>query len=89
MGIGFVDIERVQIDSSAFNSVSAELVTNTQAIPVKRDGSTIWLAISQTDAMDVLDAYKMATGCRIIPVLATAKAISQAINRYFPAGGLA
>ena len=89
MGIGYVDLERVIVERSAFQAVSGELVTSTRSIPVKRDGSTIWLAMSQSNAVDIVNAFELATGCRVLPVLATGAAIDKAIDRYFPEGGSA
>lgn len=86
MGFGFVDLDRVQIERSAFQDVSRNLVTDTLAFPVKRDGSTLWLAMSSNNVA-ALDSYKAATGCRVVPVLAESSAIEVAIEKYFPGGG--
>jgi hypothetical protein len=88
MGVGFVDLDRVLIEPPAFQNVSRNLVTDTGCIPVKRDGSTLWLAMSSDD-MAAIDAYKLATGCRVVPVLAVPDAIEKAIEKYFPDGGQA
>src|SRR5687768_18142631 len=39
MGYGFVDLDRIQIDSSAINVVPERLVKQHTALPVKKDGT--------------------------------------------------
>lgn len=83
MGIGFIDLERIDPDPLAISAVSGELVTQTQAIPVKKVGATMWVAISNSHDIKTLSAFKQATGCRVIPGLATKESISQAIASYY------
>ncbi len=86
-GIGFVDLDRVRIEPDAIACLSRELVTRHGVIPVKKDGSSLWLAMSDHQGMTILDAVKEATGCRVVPVLATPSGIQHAIDRYYPVGG--
>src|SRR3954452_5918352 len=46
MNLGFVDLDRVQVDSSAINVVQERIVKNHSVMPVKKDGNTHWLAMS-------------------------------------------
>lgn len=87
MGIGFVDLDRVNVDATATDLLSRELVTHHCVIPVKKDGCTVWLAMSDPRDINALDAVKQATECRIIPTLALQSAIHRAIDRYYPIGG--
>jgi len=86
-GLGFVDLERVQIEPSAFTDVPPDLVTRTRSIPVKRDGGTLFVVVSSSNDSAAIDAFKEATGCRIVPVFAVSAAINEAIEKYFPEGG--
>jgi hypothetical protein len=83
MGLAFVELDVISIDRSAFHDVSRDLVTETSALPVKRDGSTLWIAISSNNTI-ALDGFRKATGCRVVPVLAEAEDIESAIEKYFP-----
>lgn len=86
-GIGFVDLDRVRSEPDAIACLSRILVTQHNVIPVKRDGSSLWLAMSDDRGGSILDAVREATGCQVIPVLATPSDIQSAIQRYYPVGG--
>lgn len=83
MGIGFVDLDRVQIESSALNVVPERIAKAHSVIPVKKDGQTLWLAMANDKNIMALDDVKMASGCRVIPVLALPGAIEDAIKKSY------
>jgi type IV pilus assembly protein PilB len=82
-GIAFVDLDRQQIDSSAINVVQERIVKNHNVIPVKKDGMNLWLATSNVNNIQAQDDVRMASGCRVIPVLALPGAIEDAIRKYY------
>jgi type IV pilus assembly protein PilB len=86
MGMGFVDLDRAQIESSAINVVPERLVKSHSAIPVKKDGTQLWVAMSNPSNIMAIDDIKMASGCRVIPVLAVPGAIDDAIKKYYGGG---
>jgi type IV pilus assembly protein PilB len=79
-GMAFADLDRVQIDSSAINIVPERIVKAHSAIPVKKDGQTLWVAMSKVGDIMAIDDIKMASGCRVIPVVAVPAAIDAAIK---------
>jgi type IV pilus assembly protein PilB len=83
MGIGFVDLDRVQIESSAINVVPERIARAHSVFPVKKDGQTLWLAMANDKNILALEDVKMASGCRVVPVLAVSRAIEDAIERYY------
>ncbi len=83
MGYAFADLDRVNIDSSAINVVPERLVKAHSVIPVRKDGSNLWLAMSNPSNIMALDDIKMASGCRVIPVLSLPGAIEDAIKKYY------
>ena len=85
-GMAFADLDRVQIDSSAINVVPDRIVKQHNAIPVKKDGQTLWVAMSKPGDIMALDDFKMASGCRVIPVMAVPAAIDDAIKKYYGGG---
>lgn len=86
MGIGFVDLDRVNIESSAINVVPERIAKAHSVIPVKKDGQTLWLAMSNDKNIIALDDVKMASGCRVVPVLALPGAIEDAIKKSYAGG---
>ncbi len=86
MGIGFVDLDRVNIESSAINVVPERIAKSHSVIPVKKDGQTLWLAMANDKNILALDDVKMASGCRVVPVLALPGAIEDAIKKNYSGG---
>lgn len=83
MGYGFVDLDRITIESSAINVVPERLVKQHNAIPVKKDGTNLWVAMFNPTNIPALDDIKMASGLRVIPVVAVQGAIEDAIRKYY------
>lgn len=86
MGIGFVDLDRINIESSALNVVPERIAKAHSVIPVKKDGQTLWLAMANDKNILALDDVKMASGCRVVPVLAVPGAIEDAIKKSYSGG---
>lgn len=83
-GVGFVDLDRVPIESSAINVLPARIASTHNVIPVKKDGNSIYVAMSNVNNIDALDAVRISTGgLRVIPVMAVPGAIEDAIRKYY------
>jgi type IV pilus assembly protein PilB len=82
-GHRFVDLDRVEIDSSALNVVKEQVVRSHSAIPIKKEGSNLWVAMSNANDLKATDEIRMASGLRVIPVLAVPGAIEDAIRRHY------
>lgn len=86
MGIGFVDLDNVVPESAALNVVPERLVKSHSAIPVKKKDNQLWVAMANPGNIQTLDDFQMASGCRVIPVLAVPGAIDDAIRANYSAG---
>src|SRR5580658_7590087 len=75
MGYAFADLDRVQIDSSAINVVPERLVKLHNTIPVKKDGQVLYVATTNPQNIAALDDLRMASGCKVVPVLAVPGAL--------------
>jgi type IV pilus assembly protein PilB len=85
-GLGFADLDRMTIDSSALNVVPERIVKNHSAIPVRKDGQTLWVAMTNPNNVAAIDDFRIASGCRVVPVLAVAGAIDDAIRKNYGGG---
>jgi len=85
-GLGFADLDRMTIDSSALNVVPERIVKNHSAIPVRKDGNTLWVAMSNPNNVSAIDDFRIASGCRVVPVLAVPGAIDDAIRKNYGGG---
>jgi type IV pilus assembly protein PilB len=83
IGVPFVDLDRVTIESSAINVVPERIAKNHNVIPVRKDGMNLYLAMSNTNNIEAADDVRMVTGCRVLPVMAVPGAIEDAIKKHY------
>lgn len=84
LGFGFVDLDRVEANREAMQAAPAELLRYHQIAPVMRDGACLYVAMAEPESSTAIDAIQSATGCRIVPVVSTPKAIADWIDRHYP-----
>lgn len=82
-GLPFADLDKVTIESSALNVVPERIVKAHSAIPIRKDGTNLYVAMMNPDDLGALDNLRAASGCRVIPVIAVPGAIEDAIKKYF------
>ena len=87
LGIPFVDLDRLNVESSAINVVPERIAKNHSVVPVKKEGQNLWLAMSNTNNITAMDDVRMVSGCRVYPVMAVPGAIEDALRKYY--GGTA
>ena len=84
MNVPFADIDRLPpIDSSALNVVPDRLAKNHNVLPLRKDGSTLYLAMSDINNIEAQDDIRMISGCRVIPVMAVPGAIEDGIRKNY------
>lgn len=82
-GYAFVDLDRVTIESTALNVVREQIVKNHSVIPVKKQDNLLYVAMSNVNNLQAIDDVQLASGCRVVPVLAVPGAIEDAIRKYY------
>ncbi len=82
-GLAFVNLDSVQIDSSAINVVNERIAKAHNVIPVKKDGTSLWLAMANVRNIEAIDAVQIASGCRVYPVVALPASIDDALKKYY------
>ncbi len=83
MGHPFVDLDRVTVESSALNVVPERLVKLHNIMPVKKEGNNLWLAMSNINDIRAQDDVRVASGCKVIPVMAVPGAIEDTIRKHY------
>ncbi|MCO5296460.1 MAG: Flp pilus assembly complex ATPase component TadA [Fimbriimonadaceae bacterium] len=83
LGIPFVDLDRHSVESSAINVVPERIAKNHSVVPVKKEGTNLWLAMSNTNNIQAMDDVRMVSGCRVYPVMAVPGAIDDALRKYY------
>jgi len=77
-GMAFADLDRVTIDPKAVASVPLHLIRCHQALPLKRDGRTLFIAFDDPDP-ESIKRIQEATGMQVIPVMCKPTALQAAI----------
>ena len=83
MGYPFVDLDRITIESSAINIVPERIAKNHSVVPVRKEGTILWLAMKNINDIDAADQVRMVSGCRVNPVMAVPGAIDDAVRKYY------
>lgn len=85
-GNAFVDLDHVQIKEEVIQLITAELAFRYRVVPVKQEGTTLWLAMSDISDIDAQDAVASQSGCSVVPALATSEAIELTLSKYYFGG---
>ena len=83
MGMPFVDLERTSIDVGAVSFVPREMAERLRAMPVKRVGSRLWIAMAEPCDIRAIDELSTASRCRVVPVVAVPEAIDGSIREHY------
>ena len=83
LGITQVDLKKFVIKPEIINLIPQDLAEKSQAIPIRKDGDS--LKVAMADPLDVvaIDDIRRETGYEIDPVIATQSEIQQALDQYF------
>ncbi len=80
-----VDLDKGSIDPEAAKTISYELVKRFGVFPVRREGDTLFLAMSDPTDIVALDFLRGATGLTLKPLLAARSSIERVIEEYYQA----
>lgn len=82
-GHPFVDLDRVSVEPSAINVVPERIAKMHSVMPVKKEGSILWVAMSNPNNLEALDQLRLASGLMVKPAVAVPGAIDDAIRKYY------
>jgi type IV pilus assembly protein PilB len=86
IGVPFVELDRSQIDEQVSKSIPQSMISRHNAIPIKRNGDRLVVAMADPTNVFALDDIRLMTGYEVEAVLASAEDIA-AIQRS-DAGGV-
>jgi len=81
--IPFVDLDKVEFDERLKKLIPLEVAKKYLVIPLKRNGSTLTLAISDPSNVFALDDIKFMTGCTIQSAICTEESIREYLPKYY------
>jgi len=79
----FVNLSPEMIDPMVAHLIGHELANRHNAIPLKREGHRLIVAMSAPLDLPARDEIELKTGYRVVPVAATPRAVQQAIHCHF------
>lgn len=82
-GVHVVDLERFAIDPQVIALIPERLAKTHQVLPLKKEGSSLWLAMNNVNQIQAVDEARMASGFRIVPVMASPALIESSIQRFY------
>jgi len=84
-GVPAIDLNEVQIDPEATKMIPADVIFKYQAIPIKRVGSTLRVAMCDPSNILAIDDIKFLAGCHVEVFVSTESAIKGSIDRFYDA----
>ena len=81
--IEFVNLSPEMIEPMVAHLVSYDVANRYNAIPIKKDGHNLYVAMSSPLNLSARDQLENRTGYSIVPVAATPSAVRQAIHYHF------
>ncbi|MFI5303190.1 MAG: type IV-A pilus assembly ATPase PilB [Nitrospiria bacterium] len=79
----YIDLTKVEIESTVIKLVPSELVQKYKIIPVKRSGAMLHIAMIDPSNIFAIDDIKFMTGYDVSPVLASESGILTAMTKYY------
>jgi type IV pilus assembly protein PilB len=81
-----VNLGEVDIDATVLKLIPREIAEKHQVVPIKRQGSTLIVAMSDPSNIYAIDELKFLTQYNIDPVVASESAIETALSKYYDKG---
>jgi type IV pilus assembly protein PilB len=81
-GLPSINLSEVELDSKLVSLVGADFMLKNQVVPVRRSGSTLYLAIVDPFNVTVIDDIKFRTGYHIEALVASETDIKTTIERH-------
>jgi type II secretion system protein E len=86
MGIPFIRVGEVAIDQTVLETVSTKAVFQYNVIPVAKENGFLRVATHDPFSPGLVDALRMATGCRIRLALSPAAELAAAAKQFYGVG---
>ena len=78
-----VDLHTFEVDPAEVRIIPVETARKYQVLPLSRDAKTLMLAMADPTNVFAMDDIKFMTGYNVQPVVASERAMEEAIERYY------
>ncbi|NCB32308.1 MAG: type II/IV secretion system protein [Erysipelotrichia bacterium] len=89
LGIDFIDLNKVRVDSTLTQSISKDMAKQYRIVPVKMAGDRLYIAMEDPLNFRAIEAAKEISRKRVTPMIAYANAITRAISVLYENEGAA
>ncbi len=89
LNLKYVILADAKVQPEALQRVPAAIATRYQLMPLELSGNRLKVATADPLNIQVLDELKLLLGCEIVPVMASAREIQQAIQKHYGIGASA
>lgn len=83
LGVPFADLTKYKPEPSAINVVPEHVAKRHNVIPLKKDGTNLWVAMTDPGNLQASDDLRLVSRCTIKPVMAPPAEIEEAIGRNY------
>ncbi len=83
-GLQFIDLTKHKPEASALFVLPSSVARRHNVLPVKKDGSKLWVAMVNPRDIDAVDAIRMVTRCQVAPLLAVPADLEKAMAEAYP-----
>jgi type IV pilus assembly protein PilB len=85
-GLPFIDLTKHKPEPSAVNVVPAHVARRHNALPVKKDGTKLWVAMMDPRNVVALDEIRMVSRCQVAPLAAVPSDLEDALASAYGNG---
>ena len=87
-GVPSINLTQFGIDPGVVKLISPDTAHKYQIVPLSRSGPTLTIAMTDPTNVFAMDDIKFMTGYNVEPVVASETAVIEAIEKYYPTGGM-
>jgi type IV pilus assembly protein PilB len=84
-GVPSINLPQFELDPAVIKLIPADTAQKYQVVPLSRSGATLTIAMTDPTNVFAMDDIKFMTGYNVEPVVASEIAVSEALERYYPA----
>jgi type IV-A pilus assembly ATPase PilB len=83
LNLPLVNLANLEISQDLIDFVQSSIAKIYQVIPVRKEGRSLYVAMTDPTNLGVLDNLRLLLECDIHPVISTPEAIKEAIRKYY------
>src|SRR5262245_6399017 len=84
-GVPSINLPQFELDPGVIKLIPADTAQKYQVVPLSRSAATLTIAMTDPTNVFAMDDIKFMTGYNVEPVVASEIAVSEALERYYPA----